>query len=162
MSALKEDKLVAPSPTSNSSTPGGLDIPEARDGFFGYTEEKSLKQVFEIIVTSELNYISDSLPTQIEEKYWAHRRGSDTHSEAGSFKPLSLQGTAIGDTFYEEQEDNQHNQLTGVVHATGAYHLRCCQPISAYCYPRTYYQRRADPTSPIISKMPRITGQIYA
>jgi AMP deaminase len=61
--------LIVPS-SASGSTPGsaGLDIPEARDGYFGYTEEKSLQQ--------------------IEEKYWAHRRGSETYSEAAN-KPLS-------------------------------------------------------------------------
>ncbi|KAF8799362.1 AMP deaminase [Phlegmacium glaucopus] len=95
---MSEDKSGVPSPTPASSASGGLDIPEAKDGFFGYTEEKSLQQ--------------------IEEKYWAHRRGSDAHSEAGSFKLLSLQGSAIGDTFHEEQAVDQHKQLTGLVHST--------------------------------------------
>jgi len=49
---MLEDKSIAPSPTPGSSTSGGLDIPEAKDGFFGYTEEKSLQQVFGIVVTS--------------------------------------------------------------------------------------------------------------
>ncbi|KAI3617989.1 amp deaminase [Moniliophthora roreri] len=54
-------------PSTSSSTPArsvhspDLDIPEARDGFFGYNDEKSLQQ--------------------IEEKYWAHRRGSNVPSE---------------------------------------------------------------------------------
>ncbi|KAF8955954.1 AMP deaminase [Flammula alnicola] len=87
----------SPSPTSNS-TSGGLHIPESKDGFFGYTEEKSLKQ--------------------IEEKYWAHRRGSDAHSEAGSFKPVSLQGSALGDVFHEEEEEEKQKHLTGEAHAT--------------------------------------------
>ena len=51
MSALKENKSDVPSPTSSTSVSGGLHIPEAKDGFFGYTEEKSLKQVFEIVFT---------------------------------------------------------------------------------------------------------------
>ncbi|KDQ62720.1 hypothetical protein JAAARDRAFT_121826 [Jaapia argillacea MUCL 33604] len=42
----------------------GLQIPEAKDGFFGYQEEKSLRH--------------------IEEKYWAHRRGSDASSQVVS------------------------------------------------------------------------------
>ena len=51
MSALKEDKSVVQTPVSGSSS-AGLDIPEAMDGFFGYSEEKSLKQVFGIVITS--------------------------------------------------------------------------------------------------------------
>ena len=47
MSALKEDKSVNSSPTPGSA---GLHIPEAKDGFFGYTEEKSLQQVFGIVI----------------------------------------------------------------------------------------------------------------
>ncbi|KAJ3916927.1 hypothetical protein F5877DRAFT_45637 [Lentinula edodes] len=60
------------SPQSENST-GHLQIPETRDGFFGYTEEKSLQH--------------------IGEKYWAHRRGSDVPSEgpAASFAGGSLQ-----------------------------------------------------------------------
>ncbi|KAF9465293.1 hypothetical protein BDZ94DRAFT_1254187 [Collybia nuda] len=57
---------ITPSPSIDGS---GLDIPEARDGFFGYPEEKTLQH--------------------IEEKYWAHRRGSDAPSDAsfvGGFK----------------------------------------------------------------------------
>ncbi|KAG6831732.1 hypothetical protein H0H87_004001 [Tephrocybe sp. NHM501043] len=62
-------------PTSPAES---LSIPEARDGFFGYTEEKSLQH--------------------IEEKYWAHRRGSDAHSDgsfSGKLKPSVLQPPLI-------------------------------------------------------------------
>lgn len=48
MSALKEDKSIALTSTPGSSASGGLDIPESKDGFFGYTEEKNLQQVFGI------------------------------------------------------------------------------------------------------------------
>ncbi|KAG5652267.1 hypothetical protein H0H81_005620 [Sphagnurus paluster] len=62
-------------PDVSPKTPGesSVQIPEARDGFFSYTEEKSLRQ--------------------IEEKYWAHRRASDAHSDASlaaSFKHSTL------------------------------------------------------------------------
>ena len=53
MSELKEesgDKTVVQTPTSGSPS-AGLDIPDAMDGFFGYTEEKSLKQVFGIVIS---------------------------------------------------------------------------------------------------------------
>ena len=50
MSTQKEDKSAVQTPTSVSSS-SGLDIPEAVDGFFGYTEEKNLKQVFGIVMT---------------------------------------------------------------------------------------------------------------
>ena len=55
MSAQKADKSAAQTPTPGSSS-GGVDIPEAMDGFFGYSEEKSLKQVFGIVIT--LNHTS--------------------------------------------------------------------------------------------------------
>ncbi|KZP06449.1 AMP deaminase [Athelia psychrophila] len=58
----------------------GLDIPETRDGFFGYNEEKN--------------------QLHIEEKYWAHRRGSDVSGA----KPVSIidaPGPALGDTHSE-------------------------------------------------------------
>ncbi|KAF7348221.1 A-deaminase domain-containing protein [Mycena sanguinolenta] len=87
-------------PTENHSNTPGLDIPAARDGFYGYSEEKTQRQ--------------------IEEKYWAHRRGSETASEGtaasfvGSFKLTALQSAAPpgefpsgGDTFVEE-EDEKH------------------------------------------------------
>ncbi|KAF7987011.1 hypothetical protein HWV62_105 [Athelia sp. TMB] len=64
-----------PAPMSRSSSVDergiaspGLQIPETRDGFFGYNEEKSLQH--------------------IEEKYWAHRRGSDVSGP----KPVSIVG----------------------------------------------------------------------
>jgi hypothetical protein len=43
METLRKSKSLASSPTPGSA---GLDIPEAKDGFFGYTEEKCLQQVF--------------------------------------------------------------------------------------------------------------------
>ena len=49
MSTLKEDNVFIQTPTPGS-TSAGLDIPEAMDGFFGYTEEKSLKQVLESLL----------------------------------------------------------------------------------------------------------------
>ncbi|KII90921.1 hypothetical protein PLICRDRAFT_697351 [Plicaturopsis crispa FD-325 SS-3] len=52
------------------STPG-LSIPETRDGFFGYNDEKNLQH--------------------IEEKYWANRRGSAAASDA--VKPVSIIGS---------------------------------------------------------------------
>ncbi|KAG6893682.1 hypothetical protein C0992_009082, partial [Termitomyces sp. T32_za158] len=65
-----------------------LAIPEARDGFFGYLEEKSLQQ--------------------IEEKYWAQRRTSDARSD-GSFAKLTPmqpmeQPTLTGSALEVEEE----------------------------------------------------------
>ncbi|KAF8170918.1 AMP deaminase, partial [Pholiota molesta] len=77
-----------------SASNSGLHIPESKDGFFGYSEEKSLKQ--------------------IEEKYWAQRRGSEVTSDAGGFKPLSQPGSVIGDAFHDEEEEKQ---FTAEVHA---------------------------------------------
>ncbi|KAF8895649.1 hypothetical protein BD779DRAFT_1467019 [Infundibulicybe gibba] len=84
----------SPSPPLDQ-TPG-LRIPEARDGFFGYTEEKSLQH--------------------IEEKYWAHRRGSDARSDgtgsfSGSYKGSSMQATQVQldpTPFVEDAENNVH------------------------------------------------------
>ncbi|GLB38642.1 putative metallo-dependent hydrolases superfamily, adenosine and AMP deaminases family protein [Lyophyllum shimeji] len=61
----------SPESAASSTSPPDtvLHFPEARDGFYGYTEEKSFQH--------------------IGEKYLAHRRGSDAHSEvslAGSFR----------------------------------------------------------------------------
>ncbi|THH16717.1 hypothetical protein EW146_g3968 [Bondarzewia mesenterica] len=50
----------------------GIHIPEPRDGFYGYSDEKNLRH--------------------IEEKYWAHRRPSQSQSEAG--RPVGLQPTS--------------------------------------------------------------------
>lgn len=160
MSALKDDKPVVQSPTPGSSS-GGLDIPEAMDGFFGYTEEKSLKQVFGIVITPNRQTIALNCFTQIEEKYWAHRRGSDALSETGSLpvRPLSHQGSVISDVFHEEQEVADQ-KLTGMVHATGACDLPSYyQILINLCslFHRTYCRHRASPTSPITSTMPRTT-----
>ncbi|KAJ7160135.1 hypothetical protein C8R46DRAFT_1177863 [Mycena filopes] len=93
------DVIVTPTET-HVNTPE-LDIPETRDGFFGYPEEKTQQH--------------------IEEKYWAHRRGSEAGSEgtaasfAASFKLSSIHAPAPppgeypsgGDPFVEE-EDEKH------------------------------------------------------
>ncbi|KJA23236.1 hypothetical protein HYPSUDRAFT_40051 [Hypholoma sublateritium FD-334 SS-4] len=81
-----------------STSSSGLHIPESKDGFFGYQEEKSLKQ--------------------IEEKYWVHRRTSESHSEGGGFKPQSLQGSVAGDPFLEEEEEDRQKHFTAEAHAT--------------------------------------------
>ncbi|KDR82958.1 hypothetical protein GALMADRAFT_134480 [Galerina marginata CBS 339.88] len=82
--------------SSPDTSNGGFDIPESKDGYFGYSEERSLQH--------------------IEEKSLVQRRGSDAHSDTGSYKPVSLQGSAIGDVF-EEEEDDKQKQLTGEPHA---------------------------------------------
>ncbi|PCH40282.1 AMP deaminase [Wolfiporia cocos MD-104 SS10] len=51
-------------------SPPGVHIPDGQDGFFGYSEEKSLHH--------------------IEEKMWAHRRGSDA---ATASRPVSALGS---------------------------------------------------------------------
>ncbi|KAL1722966.1 hypothetical protein EV715DRAFT_287007 [Schizophyllum commune] len=74
------------------STPG-LEVPPPRDGFFDYSQEKSLQH--------------------IEEKYWAHRRGSDAPSEATSaghsYAGLRFQHPPgelpTGSSTFEEEED---------------------------------------------------------
>ena len=158
MSALKEDKSAVQTPNSVSSS-SGLDIPEAMDGFFGYSEEKSLKQVWDRYDSKPLAL---NCLTQIEEKYWAHRRGSEEHSEAGSLKasllPPSVSGSAISDAFHEEQ--TVADQLNGMAHVTGAYNLRSyCRILNNLCslFHRTCYRHRASPTSSITSTMPRTT-----
>ncbi|PPQ68832.1 hypothetical protein CVT25_008880 [Psilocybe cyanescens] len=94
--SLPEASSLANTPPMGSSVSGILRIPESKDGYFGYSEEKSLQH--------------------IEEKYWAHRRGSDAPSEA-SHKPISLQGHPIIDVFHVEEEQDNHKQLTGEAHA---------------------------------------------
>ncbi|KAJ6585412.1 hypothetical protein B0H19DRAFT_1109580 [Mycena capillaripes] len=88
-------------PTENHSNTPGIDIPVATDGFFGYSEEKNQQH--------------------IEEKYWAHRRGSEASegtaaSFAGSFKLTTLHSPAPpgefptgGDPFVED-EDEKHTK----------------------------------------------------
>ncbi|EIM81628.1 AMP deaminase [Stereum hirsutum FP-91666 SS1] len=63
----------------HNPTSPGLHIPEPRDGFFGYSDEKGLRH--------------------IEEKYWAHRRPSQTLSEAG--RPISVSPTIGPDAHAE-------------------------------------------------------------
>ncbi|KAJ3747592.1 hypothetical protein DFH05DRAFT_1393154 [Lentinula detonsa] len=95
-----------PSPQSEISS-GHLQIPEARDGFFGYTEEKSLQH--------------------IGEKYWAHRRGSDAPSEgAASFAGASLQMSSLHAAMNEKanntspftDEDDEKSVAESTVHGT--------------------------------------------
>ncbi|KAF8885708.1 hypothetical protein CPB84DRAFT_1816803 [Gymnopilus junonius] len=76
-----EPPTTISSPLSNSSSAvGGLHIPESKDGYFGYNEEKSLQQ--------------------IEQKYWAQRRG---------YYP---------EVFEDEEEGDELKKLTGETHAT--------------------------------------------
>ncbi|KAF9013148.1 hypothetical protein BDQ17DRAFT_1270633 [Cyathus striatus] len=77
MASTESQKEALPSPK------GGIHIPEAKDGFFGYPEEKTFQH--------------------IEEKYWAHRRGSDALSDVGSLRH-PLQGSVQGDIVEEESE----------------------------------------------------------
>ncbi|KAF8073956.1 AMP deaminase [Lyophyllum atratum] len=96
----------SPQESEASSTPGGdtaLHIPEARDGFYGYPEEKTFQQ--------------------IGERYLAQRRGSDAHSEA-SFAG-SLKHAALPPPFSEEQAnlspgdlDEEEAVLTAEMHAS--------------------------------------------
>ncbi|KAL0069172.1 AMP deaminase [Marasmius tenuissimus] len=67
----------------------GLEVPESRDGFYGYNDEKSLQQ--------------------IGEKYWAHRRGSDVPSE-GTSAPFAALSSIAGQKpdhspFIESEEE---------------------------------------------------------
>ncbi|KAG6915896.1 hypothetical protein DXG01_009363 [Tephrocybe rancida] len=90
-------------PLETASTPpeeSSLSIPEARDGFFSYTEEKNLQH--------------------IEEKYWAHRRNSDAHSDgsfSGHYKPTVLQPPLSEEqvnltvSALEEEEKTQASEL---------------------------------------------------
>ena len=71
----------SPNAITGDSTPV-LVIPQPRDGFFGYSEEKTLQQV--IILEAAAKVMVFTYVAQIEEKYWAHRRGSDAHTEASS------------------------------------------------------------------------------
>ncbi|KAG6860353.1 hypothetical protein C0993_002987, partial [Termitomyces sp. T159_Od127] len=89
----------AATPPEDSS----LSIPEARDGFFGYSEEKSLQQ--------------------IEEKYWAQRRASDARSD-GPFPKLSPlqpveQATLAGSAL--EVEEQPSDALPSDPHLTSEF-----------------------------------------
>ncbi|KAG6809173.1 hypothetical protein H0H92_001306 [Tricholoma furcatifolium] len=82
--------------TENTLTPtteSSLSIPESRDGFFGYTDEKNLQH--------------------IEGKIWAQRRSSDARSDgsfSGHFKmtalqpPLSEEQANLSGSAIEEEE----------------------------------------------------------
>ncbi|KAJ3975732.1 hypothetical protein EV361DRAFT_887435 [Lentinula raphanica] len=95
------------SPHSESSS-SHLQIPEARDGFFGYTEEKSLQH--------------------IGEKYWAHRRGSQDAPTEGStsLADASLQMSGLRAAMAEKannispfaEEDEEKSDAEPTVHDT--------------------------------------------
>ncbi|PPQ82299.1 hypothetical protein CVT26_013962 [Gymnopilus dilepis] len=97
------DELPSPSASisHSSSAAGGLLIPESKDGFFGYTEEKSLQQ--------------------IEQKYWAQRRGSDVPSENGARQQTASQGAVIPEVFEDEEEDDRAKQSAGEAHVPGRF-----------------------------------------
>ncbi|TFY66445.1 hypothetical protein EVG20_g4651 [Dentipellis fragilis] len=83
VAADEEGVLVVPSTaTSSDESPGsmspGLHIPEPGDAFFGYSDEKSLRQ--------------------IEEKKWAHRRQSQGQADAVRPSPLVMPIDAFQDT----------------------------------------------------------------
>ncbi|KAF4577275.1 AMP deaminase [Pleurotus pulmonarius] len=84
--------------SDKSSSESVLLIPEARDGFFGYSEEKILKH--------------------IEEKVLAHRRASDapsdgTSSFVGSFKQVPVALPATGDDFALSEDEGDHVSTAG-------------------------------------------------
>ncbi|CAK5277411.1 unnamed protein product [Mycena citricolor] len=104
MSLPADDNDTTVTPDGLQEEASQLLLPQSRDGFFGYSEEKTLQH--------------------IEEKYWAHRRGSETASEGtaasfvGSFKLSTLHSPAApppgefpsgGHPFVEddEEEDGQ-------------------------------------------------------
>lgn len=106
MSGNEADNTSGPGPSPDSSSDschedsGGLRIPQAKDGFFGYNDEKNLQH--------------------IAEKTWASRRGS-THSEAPSlagglkFTPVTDHGlsstvTAPDSPFSREAELEEHQE----------------------------------------------------
>jgi len=70
--APQDHDLPAVTVDGLSSPSGEFHIPEAKDGFFGYNEERSLHQ--------------------IEEKRYAHRRGSDV---GNTTKPVSILGSPM-------------------------------------------------------------------
>ncbi|KAF7314679.1 A-deaminase domain-containing protein [Mycena kentingensis (nom. inval.)] len=98
----EHESSTTPTESHTSATTPELDIPVARDGFYTYAEEKT--------------------QLQVEEKYWAHRRGSDTGSDGtapsfvGSFKMSQLHAPppappgefpSGGDPFIEEEDEKR-------------------------------------------------------
>ena len=85
--SLPPSDLLSPLNDSQNAMTGDITpvlvIPQPRDGFFGYSEEKTLQQVILILETAAKVVVFTDV-AQIEEKYWAHRRGSDAHAEASS------------------------------------------------------------------------------
>ncbi|TFK33050.1 AMP deaminase [Crucibulum laeve] len=87
--SLEKPQTAPPEPIPSPGATA-LHIPESKDGFFGYTEEKSLQH--------------------IEEKYWAHRRGSDAPSDVGSLK-LSVTGPPPGAIVVEEDDSHENENI---------------------------------------------------
>ncbi|KAF5380701.1 hypothetical protein D9757_007015 [Collybiopsis confluens] len=104
----KHSSSVSGHASPQSETPSGqLIIPEPKDGFFGYSEEKNLQH--------------------IEEKYLAHRRTSDAHSDhAASFAGGSLQMSTLHAAMLEQSsdvnpfvdDDEEHSVADSTVHET--------------------------------------------
>ena len=77
-----------PTPPSGNDSPTGLHIPQGRDGFYGYQDEKTLHQVRS---NSRQYLVWYLILLQIEEKKYAHRRGSDV----GGSKPISIMNSPV-------------------------------------------------------------------
>ncbi|KAF9448708.1 AMP deaminase [Macrolepiota fuliginosa MF-IS2] len=88
------DPATESSPSVSSES---LRIPESRDGFFGYLEEKSQQR--------------------IDEKYWAHRRGSDALSDIASLR-TSKHGSVAGDPFLDEHHEAATGEAASVLAAS--------------------------------------------
>ncbi|ETW81907.1 hypothetical protein HETIRDRAFT_475429 [Heterobasidion irregulare TC 32-1] len=90
------DSSLSPTPSFLNDTSGvhspGVHIPESRDAFFGYSDEKTLRH--------------------IEEKVLAHRRPSQSHSEAG--RPVNLYPSSpiIGPDSHSEVASSVANNVT--------------------------------------------------
>lgn len=96
---------------SNHTNNEDIHVPEPRDGFYGYTDEKSLQHM--------------------EEKRWAHRRASDVSTvvaDGGAQVAGSLKLTAIPEPqmphkpgeplFYKDEERTRTTQAQAQIHAT--------------------------------------------
>ena len=78
--------FTPPTPHSGSESPN-LHIPEGRDGFFGYQDERTLHHVSEVELIGPLTFL---MYAQKEEKKYAHRRESDVNGTRPVNSPLGM------------------------------------------------------------------------
>lgn len=99
---------LTPATTFVVESSSGLIIPETRDGFYGYTDEKSLQQVRTCFPT-DMHRTLIILNNQMEEQKWAQRRTSDVaHPQADNTLSNSFKLSSIREALQIQTTEELH------------------------------------------------------